>query len=225
MRRGLDERNAAPGGSDPPAGPHAARHPVNPDPSPAADAWRRLVEGNQRFVAQRSAAARDADRRREQAAQQTPFAVLLACSDSRVAPELVFDQGIGDLFCVRVAGNTAESDVVLGSLEFALVAFDCPLLVVLGHSDCGAVQASLDLVRGESAVAGTVKAVVEPILPAVRRALGSGGSVDALVEENVRDQTAGLLRSSIVSDGVRDGRLDVVGAIYDVTTGTVIPVT
>jgi len=198
---------------------------MNPDPSPTADAWRRLLEGNQRFVAQRSDAARDADRRREQAARQMPFAVLLACADSRVAPELIFDQGIGDLFCVRVAGNTAESDVVLGSLEFALVAFDCPLLVVLGHSDCGAVKAALDLVRGESAPDGTVEAIVEPIVPAVRRALDGGGLGEALVRENVRAQTAAMLRSSIVSDGVRDGRLDVVGAIYDVTTGTVTPVT
>ncbi len=198
---------------------------MSPDPSPAADAWRRLVEGNQRFVAHRSDAARDADRRWEQAARQTPFAMFLACADSRVAPELIFDQGIGDLFCVRVAGNTAESDVVLGSLEFALAAFHCPLLVVLGHSDCAAVTASLDVVRGKSAPAGTVEAVVEPIVPAVRRALDGGGSSEALVEENVRAQTAGVLRSSIVSDGVRDGRLDVMGAVYDVRTGTVTPVT
>jgi carbonic anhydrase len=198
---------------------------MNPDPSPAADAWRRLVEGNQRFVAHRSDAARDADRRREQAARQMPFAMFLACADSRVAPELIFDQGIGDLFCVRVAGNTAESDVVLGSLELALAAFHCPLLVVLGHNDCGAVKASLDLVRGKSVPAGTVEAVVEPIVPAVLRALDGGGSSEALVEENVRAQTAGVLRSSIVSDGVREGRLDVMGAIYDVRTGTVTPVT
>jgi carbonic anhydrase len=112
------------------------------------DALARLMDGNARFASDKPLnQGRDTVRRTEQAAGQTPFAIILGCSDSRVQPEIVFDQGIGDLFLVRVAGNTASVPVVVGSIEYAAVTFGCPLLMVLGHDQRGAVKAAIDTAK------------------------------------------------------------------------------
>ncbi len=105
------------------------------------EALERLLEGNARFVADRKL-DHDTLRREELAAGQNPFAVIIGCADSRVPPEVVFDQGLGELFVVRVAGNTAADPLVVGSVEFALTNLGCPLVVVLGHQGCGAVAGS-----------------------------------------------------------------------------------
>jgi carbonic anhydrase len=154
-----------------------------------------LLEGNERYATGRADGPRRDDRRRkEQATGQTPFAVILGCADSRVPPEIVFDQGIGDLFVVRVAGNTAADDVTLGSLEFAVAILGCPLLLVLGHSQCGAVHAAVQVVVERTGLYGHLAHLVRPIVPAVEtaRATDPEEVLDAAVKENVRRQVAFL---------------------------------
>jgi carbonic anhydrase len=165
----------------------------------------------------------DPERRAQQAGGQTPFAVVVSCADSRVPPELVFDQGIGDLFVARVAGNTVADPSVLGSVEYAVAYFHCPLVVVLGHEACGAVTAAVDVVTNGVRLDGALPELVAPILPsveAVRDALGD--VVDAAVRENVR-RTAAELRTgnSPVTAAVRAGDVAVVGAYYGLRTGRV----
>lgn len=178
---------------------------VTPD-----EALERLLEGSRRYAGGAPEAPhRDAGRRKQQAKGQTPFAVILGCADSRVPPEIVFDQGIGDLFDVRVAGNTAADDVTIGSIEFGLRVLGCPLLVVLGHEQCGAVKAALD----PSSVSGAVAALLPPILPAVAAARTRDDVVAAAVRGNVHNQVAALRQTF--------PDVTVVGLVYDLHTGQV----
>jgi carbonic anhydrase len=176
----------------------------------AGEALERLLEGNRRFASGAAEAPRrDAQRRAEQAKGQTPFAVILGCADSRVPPEIVFDQGIGDLFTVRVAGNIAVDDVTLGSIEFGVDVLDCPLLMVLGHEHCGAVKGAIDGVS-----TGYLGALVAPIVPVVDAVRGTTeDDVAAAVDENVRRQVA-LLSSAFPN-------VSVVGARYALGSGLV----
>jgi carbonic anhydrase len=175
----------------------------------ADEALVRLLEGNRRYAAGRlEGPGRDERRRKQQAEGQTPFAVILGCADSRVPTEIVFDQGIGDLFVVRVAGNTAVDHVTLGSLEFAVSILQCPLLVVLGHEKCGAVKATVDAVVKGERPAGHLAALVDPILPAVE-----GRDLDTAVKENVRRQVAKLAETFTSTT--------VVGAEYGLYSGRV----
>ncbi len=176
----------------------------------ADEALARLMDGNARYTGGRATGPnRDEGRRQEQAEGQTPFAVVLACADSRVAPELIFDQGIGDLFVVRVAGNTAAEEVTLGSIEFGVSVLGCPLLMVLGHESCGAVKAAVD-----GGAEGHLAALVAPIVPAVDAVRGEADDViAAAVDENVRRQIAALAETF--------PSVTVVGARYDLHTGAV----
>ena len=176
----------------------------------ADEALERLLEGNKRFVSgDLEHPRRDDERRAEQAEGQTPFAVILGCADSRVPPEIVFDQGIGDLFIVRVAGNTAADDVTLGSIEFAVSVLQCPLLFVLGHAQCGAVAAALRAMAEGTELGGYLGALTDPIRPAIRGVDG----LDAGIAENVRRQVAHL--ANVFPE------THVVGARYDLHTGRV----
>jgi carbonic anhydrase len=176
----------------------------------ADEALERLLSGNARFVrGTPEHPRRDEARRAEQASGQTPFAVVLSCSDSRVPPEIVFDQGIGDLFVVRVAGNTAADDVTVGSIEFAVAAFDCPLLVVLGHQQCGAVKTALEVVVEGKQIGRRLGALLRPMVPVV----GVADDLEAAVRENVRAQVlrlAGMFPATTA-----------VGAEYNLRTGRV----
>ena len=176
----------------------------------ADEALERLLEGNHRFASGAATGPRrDAQRRTEQAEGQTPFAVILGCADSRVPPEVVFDQGIGDLFSVRVAGNIAVEDITLGSIEFGIAVLGCPLLMVLGHESCGAVKGAVDGVSD-----GYIGALVAPIVPVVDAVRGTAGDVvAAAVDENVRRQVA------LLSGTFPDVR--VVGARYALSSGLV----
>lgn len=197
---------------------------------PAREALDRLIEGNRRFVADqpRQDQANGRAARRELTAGQEPFAIILGCSDSRVPAEIVFDQGLGDLFVIRVAGNIVAPSQV-GSVEFAAERFSTRLVVVLGHSGCGAVEATLDELRRPTAnqsrnlrsIVNRVRPSVEPLLstplasdPAalLRRA------VRANVQTSVRELRHGseVLEQLIASDG-----LLVVGAEYSLATGVV----
>jgi carbonic anhydrase len=181
------------------------------------EAVARLVDGNQRFATRaRRVPARaelDAMFSRNGAGQQ-PWATVLTCADSRLAPELIFDTLLGDLFSVREAGNSAVAKTTLGSLEFAAVMYEVPLLLVLGHRHCTAVAVAL---RGD-ATSGHIGTLIKAIAPGIAGA----ADLDAAVESNVRASIAQIRRGSeTLRDAEAGGSLTMLGAIYDPGTGEV----
>jgi carbonic anhydrase len=207
-----------------PAGAATRLRAVEAAPANAAAALRRLQAGNQRFVAGRTTSpGRYSARRAELAEGQAPFAVVLGCSDSRVSPEIVFDQGLGDLFSVRVAGNTAADPIVIGSVEYSATVLGSVLLMVLGHDDCGAVKAAVDVATKGTTLPGDLSSVAQPILPAVEavRSQPADAIVDAAIEENVRRTVAGLSGVALLADLVAKDKLMIVGAEYRLKTGRV----
>jgi carbonic anhydrase len=182
-----------------------------------AEALARLLAGNLRFRTGRARHPRQspADVRRL-AAGQDPFVVVLGCADSRVAPEVLFDQGLGDVFDDRVAGNAVDP-IVLGSMEYAVAEFAPPLLMVLGHERCGAVAATVEAVEHGTTPPGNIAAVVEALRPPVEAALHlPGDPVENGVRANVRHQIREMLgRSAIIRAALDAGTLAVVGARYD----------
>lgn len=188
--------------------------PLSPDA-----ALRRLMDGNQRFVQQKGEHPDQSQARIKEVAQaQHPFAALLSCADSRVPPEILFDEGIGDLFDIRVAGNIVTPEV-LGSLEYAVDLLDTPLIMVLGHERCGAVTAA---VQGKR-LSGHIGSFVKAIKPAVLKTEGElNDLVDKTVLTNVQYQIEKLKRNStILSQRLLDGKLKIVGGRYDLDTGEV----
>lgn len=194
------------------------------------DALERLREGNARFASDiRSVAALVSQlRRHEHAASQNPFATVLTCSDSRVPTEMIFDCGIGELFVIRVAGNVIAPSLV-GSVEFAAATFSTRLAVVMGHSGCGAVQATLDALRsGAHIPSDNIRDIVDRIRPAALAVLDAGKSssapelLEAAVRANVRASVDHLRHGSrVLEEMVRTGHVAVVGAEYDLATGRV----
>jgi carbonic anhydrase len=180
----------------------------------------RLIAGNQRFVAGRPIGLRrDPTRRAEVAEGQQPPAVIVGCSDSRVPAELIFDQGLGELFIIRLAGNIVD-DAALGSIEYGVEHLHARLIVVLGHDRCGAVQAAL---KGGS-LPGHMESFVKAIRPAVEETRGQPGDpIRNAVNANVQ-RMVHLLRSSepILAGEVKSGRLKVVGARYELESGKVV---
>ena len=186
-------------------------------PATPADALARLAAGNARFVAGRpEGARRDLARLRAVAEQQTPFAAFLGCADSRVPVEIAYDQGFGDVFVVRVAGNIA-TNVEIASLEFGAAVLGCRAITVLGHSGCGAVKASLT--AGE--VPGQISTLYQHITPALR----PGMSLDEAIVANVRFQMQQLRTASpVLRQLIGDGRLAVTGGVFDIASGRVTAV-
>jgi carbonic anhydrase len=182
------------------------------------EALQKLMEGNQRFVQHQLQHPDQSEARlREVAQAQHPFATILSCADSRVPAEILFDQGIGDIFDVRLAGNIVTPESI-GSIEYAVVLLETPVLMILGHERCGAVTAA---VQNES-LPGQIGTFVEAILPAVQRVKDQpGDTVDNAVTANVKYQIELLQRSSLITERVQSGQLKVVGARYDLDTGTV----
>lgn len=181
------------------------------------EALQRLIEGNARFVSGYTEGPnRDHERRATVAKGQHPFAIVVTCSDSRVCPEFIFDQGIGDLFVVRVAGNTVSPEG-LGSIEYAVEHLGARLIIVMGHERCGAVDAA---VKGGH-LPGSIPAVVEPIKNAVWMShTHPGGKLDAAINQNVRNMTSAISgRSEIVAEMVKRGELKIVGMRYDLDSG------
>jgi len=178
-----------------------------------------LTAGNAHHVAHRYQHPHEtAERQRELASSQSPHAEILSCADSRVPPELIFDQGLGDLFIIRVAGNVV-SDTELGSLEYGAEHLHVPLLVVLGHQHCGAVTAAVE--GGEAE--GHIAALVNLLRPAVEKTRGMPGDhVENAVTANV-EMVVKQLRGStpILAKLVSEGKLKVVGAVYSLDTGKV----
>jgi carbonic anhydrase len=193
-------------------------------PQSAKEAWRVLVDGNQNFVNGTPAHPRqDADVRRAIANRQRPFAALFGCSDSRLAAEMIFDVGLGDLFVVRNAGQVI-AETILGSLEFAVEVLKVPLILVLGHDECGAVRAAMDSAAGELEVEGEfIHNLVDRIMPTLERSRALGEtSIDDITARHVADTIEELLeRSKVISEAVKTGKLAVVGANYKLELGDI----
>lgn len=191
-------------------------------PASLDDAVARLVEGNHRFVEESPLSPAPSAQRIELASGQSPFATILGCSDSRVPIETIFDQQPGNLFVVRVAGNIVNDDG-LASIEYAITVLNSMLVVVLGHSQCGAVKAALDYVSNDTRLPGHMQLLADAIAPAARATQpGDGNWWSDAVTENVRINAAEVTkRSQIVADTVKAGRVRVVGATYDLHTGVV----
>lgn len=210
-----------------PAEAPAAHAPEVPS-VPPEEALARLMAGNERYVAGRSGHPNlTMARRTEVASGQRPFAAVLACADSRVAPELIFDQGLGDLFTVRVAGNVVD-DAVLASLEYSVIHLGSTLIMVLGHERCGAVKATVDALagKGDPADAGTkIAALAGLIAPAVRTVPpGVADPWDAAVSLNAaRTAQEIFAQSPPLRARVLAGQLKIVAARYDLDDGRVSP--
>jgi carbonic anhydrase len=183
-----------------------------------------LVDGNGRFVDGKQAPhILGAERRRELAKGQHPQAIVLACSDSRVPPEYVFDQQLGQVFVVRTAGNVADG-VALGSIEYAVEHLGIPLIVVLGHRSCGAVTAALEAHRTHSRPHGNVAEVLKLVMPAVLQAERARAPdlLNASIDANVALEARALVkRSPIIAERVKSGKLKIIRAVYDLETGKV----
>jgi len=190
--------------------------------SPAAS-LKRLMDGNARYAAN-TPDQRDFSANRAKLAQsQYPIAAILSCADSRVAPELAFDQNAGDLFIMRVAGNVMSPDL-LASLEYGVKFLGTPLVMVLGHTNCGAVSAAIDVITEDAVLPGHLPGLISAIKPAVIEAKkeNSASLLSAAIAENVRRQVAEIkLSQPIVNRFYDDQKIDIVGAVYDLQTGKI----
>ncbi|WP_319449249.1 MULTISPECIES: carbonic anhydrase [unclassified Mycobacterium] len=187
-------------------------------------AWKALKEGNERFVAGQPAHPSQsiADRARL-AHGQKPTAVVFGCADSRVAAEIIFDQGLGDMFVVRTAGHVADL-AVLGSIEYAVSILDVPLIVVLGHDSCGAVRAALSALDDGEIPGGYVRDIVERVTPSILLGRASGLTrVDEFEARHVNETVAQLrVRSLEIAQRIQEGRVAIVGLTYHLADGRVV---
>jgi carbonic anhydrase len=194
-----------------------------PNTSPST-AWKALKEGNERFVADapEHPSQSIADRARL-AKGQKPTAVVFGCADSRVAAEIIFDQGLGDMFVVRTAGHVADS-AVLGSIEYAVTVLDVPLIVVLGHDSCGAVQATLAALDEGAVPGGYVRDIVERVTPSILLGRHAGLTrVDEFEARHVNETVAQLrLRSLPIAERIAKGTLAIAGVTYHLADGRVV---
>ncbi|MEV6778239.1 carbonic anhydrase [Streptomyces syringium] len=188
----------------------------------AQGAFEMLMAGNKRFVAgSPEHPNQDAARRTEVAPGQNPFAVMFGCSDSRLAAEIVFDRGLGDLFVVRTAGHVTGPEV-LGSIEYGVSVLGCPLVVVLGHDSCGAVAATRSAVQDGTTAGGYVRDVIERVTTSVLAAHAAGRTEEEdFIAEHIRHTVDLLLdRSRTLAEAVAEGRAAVVGLSYRLADGT-----
>ncbi len=195
--------------------------PVSP-----AEALHELLDGNARFMkGQPASPRRSPEDFRSLAEAQYPEAVIVSCSDSRVALEILFDVGVGDIFVVRVAGNVVSGAgvTIKGSIEYAVSELNVPLIMVLGHSGCGAVKAAMKHIDAKDSLPGAINGLVELIKPAVAKSKGApGDQLENAIRKNVEIGVAHLEKlQPIVAPRVKDGKVKVVGAVYDLRTGVV----
>ena len=204
-------------------GPAFAQIPTPPNAITPDAALGRILDGNARYAANTSTNKDLSAGRAARAQNQYPVAAILSCADSRVAPELVFDQGPGELFVVRVAGNFVNDDG-LASLEYGVRFLGVPLIIVLGHSGCGAVSATIKVIQDKAVLPGHLPELVEALKPGIEAAIAKKPA-DLLTEatkENVRHNVERLLTADPVLDEVvAAGKLKVVGGYYDIATGKV----
>ncbi|WP_433443560.1 carbonic anhydrase [Nonomuraea sp. CA-141351] len=190
-----------------------ARRPAAPD-----EAWARLREGNRRWAADASIRPhQDLARRAEVGRRQEPYAVVVSCIDSRVAPELVFDAGLGDLLSVRSAAQTIDP-LVSGAVEYGPAELGTPLIVVLGHQRCGAVTAAAHALHEGTTLPGDLQRIVEALRPAYKSARGD---VDKMIKINSTQAVARLKAGKLLAPRIARGQLKIVGAYYSLDTGQI----
>ena len=196
-------------------------------PMTSEEALQELLAGNKRFVQSINdrCVQRTPERRMEVAEGQHPFAVILACADSRVSPEIIFDQWIGDLFVVRVAGNIVSpaNYGILGSIEYGVKALGVQLIMVLGHSRCGAVEGAIQALKAGTTYPGSIEDIIKAIHPAVEKAQGVPGDLlQNAILENVRLGVSKLHNlDPVIAPMVKEGKVKVVGGNYDLVSGEV----
>ena len=195
-------------------------------PETPQESWDAMKAGNARFHHGDPAHPRqDVDRRADIADGQTPFAALFGCADSRLSAEIIFDAGLGDLFVVRNAGQVI-GETVLGSLEYAVEVLKVPLILVLGHDNCGAIRATIDVSEGKVPATGHyINEIAKRIMHTVRLAHAQGNSdIDTITQMHIKDTVEDMLRDSkVVREAVYEGKLGVVGANYSLHDGQVEP--
>lgn len=182
-----------------------------------------LLEGNRRFATDQPHARTTIDRRRELVAGQSPMVAVLCCADSRVAPEIIFDQPLGEIFAIRVAGNFLHDDG-LASLEYAAIKLGTPLIFVLGHQDCGAVRAAMNGLEERVVLPGKLPALVSSLMPAVHHALMQhpANPLDACIRANVEFELHDIAAAQpVIAPMVEEGRLMVCGGVFSVETGLI----
>lgn len=194
-----------------------------PEGPEAGEVKLKLISGNARFVSGKLASKDLGQAKREDLFKngQKPYAIVVACSDSRVAPELVLDQGLGEIFVIRTAGNVVDP-IAIGSIEYAVEHLHVPYLMVMGHEKCGAVTAAVE--AGDKVVEGNVGAIIEKIKPSVLKAKAAGASgldlVEKSTEENVKAVVEELeTKSPVIKEALEKGELTVVGSKYDLDKG------
>lgn len=193
-----------------------------PNTSPV-NAWKALKEGNERFVAgEPQHPSQSIEHRASLTLEQRPTAVVFGCADSRVAAEIIFDQGLGDMFVVRTAGHVIDS-AVLGSIEYAVGVLNVPLIVVLGHDSCGAVKATITALDEGSVPGGYIRDVVERVTPSILLGRKDGLSrVDEFEARHVVETGSQLMgRSTLISERIKEGTLAIVGLTYHLADGQV----
>jgi len=201
----------------PPKAPPKAENVLTPDA-----ALDRLMKGNQRYV-EGISKRHDFKHEREALTKgQNPYAGVLSCADSRIAPEYAFDTGRGDLFVCRVAGNVINDDIV-ASLEYAVSVLNTPLIMVLGHQACGAVDAAINSIKSGATLPGHLPSLVSALAPAVKAAIGQpGNNLDNAIRQNVVLTVAAIKTATpILSKAVEEKKIGVVGAVYDLASGRV----
>jgi carbonic anhydrase len=204
----------------------AASSPATPTMTPNA-ALRRLAAGNKRFVnGTLRHPRRDGKRRAALAEGQAPYAVVLGCADSRVLPEVIYDEGLGAIFTVRIAGNSGADPLVVGSIEYSISVLGSAVVVVLGHQECGAVKAAVDVAKNGTQLPGDLPAVVAPILPVVELLSGTPDDelVDAVIKANVHTAAAQLSGNDLIASAIAAGTVKVVGREYLLKSGRVVTV-
>jgi len=187
-------------------------------------AWQQLLTGNKNFVAGSLAHEhQDAEKRQELVEEQTPFAAVFGCSDSRLAAEMIFDVGLGDLFVVRNAGQVL-AETILGSLEFAVEVLKVPLIVILGHDQCGAIKAGIKAQSGSVKFAGEfIHNLVNRITPTIEQGISAGETtIEEFTSRHIRETVSELVqRSAVIREAVKAGSLGIVGAEYKLELGEV----
>jgi carbonic anhydrase len=192
-----------------------------------AEAYAAIFQGNRRFITgDLSHPRQDVEHREQLAEKQKPFAALFGCSDSRLSAEIIFDVGLGDLFVVRNAGQVL-AETILGSLEYSVEVLEVPLILVLGHDECGAIRATIASSEGTLKTEGEfIENLVSRIMPTVESSYGAGKfHIDEITELHIQDTINELLtRSKLIANAVKAGKLAVVGANYRLALGEVTPI-
>lgn len=196
-----------------------------PEVKTASEAIELLKQGNERFVSgKRANLDLGEEKRKELEKGQKPFAVIVGCSDSRVTSNIIFDQGLGDLFEVKIAGNVVDENA-LGSIEYAVEHLNTPLVVVLGHQHCGAVKATVEAVESKHEIEGNIASLVEKIKPSVEGAKAKNLQGEELVEEAVNENVDNVIedleKSAIIKEKIEKGELKVVAAKYYLDSGKI----